>query len=164
MTDTIIHALIGILRDARLDAREKFPHSDFNPETDTIVTVGARSTRALSPGFGEYLGIETDPRTLAERELYAFRLELELCLDIFSHSNDTATDALAKIERALGHAPAGLRLIRLSAGETKVDRSTEMLKCAVTLKCGAYLTAYADLEADGEFLDFVLKGVLTHGQ
>lgn len=163
MLDVIVDAVVDILGRAGLQAVREYPRTLLDPEQGPVVCVGVKSSKLLSAGAGEYLGL----RETAEggvTELYGLRLELVLTLSIFSpcdEQNGAAGCArcFTQVSDALGELPSGLRSRALVCGVTQPDSLTEMFRCDCELHCAAYLTAEAD-EETGEFTDFVLKGVL----
>ena len=158
MTEAVLEAILALLQGAGLNALANFPDKALRRD-GVIVCAGVRELRLLSSGAGEYLG--TRERGSLISELYGFRLELLLNLDIYTPVGEAnpCDGAFRLIEEALGRAPAGLRVTELSRGAAVWDRETEMLLCPVTLRCSAYLLA-EETEEPGEFSDFILKGVL----
>lgn len=164
MLDTVISALVNILEAGGIRSVEQYPTDRLDPEAGSVVCVGVRSSKLLSSGAGEYLGIREEENGVSA-ELYGFRLELVLGLDIFSPDREgegamRCAALFSQISAALSELPSGLKNRGLICGKTAPDSLTEMFHCPCELHCAAYLVCEAD-EETGEFTDFVLRGVLN---
>lgn len=162
MIDTVLNTVVSLFQHAGLHAKRQYSAEPFRRESGCVVCVGLKSSKRLNSGYGEYLGIRTNENTQEISELYGFRLELSLGIDIFSPFGETfgaegCRSYLDKVLDALSMSPSGLMVKAISAGEVKPDREAEMLRCTVKLDCEAYLIGESNGETP-EFTSFVLKG------
>ena len=67
-----------------------------------VAAVGLRTGESRGGAMSHYLGRQTDPETLASREVYGLRLELTLSVDIYCPAREGAADRVL----------AGLRRLR----------------------------------------------------
>lgn len=163
MLETIIQALLNTLSKAGIRCVSQYPMDALEPENGAVVCVGVKSSRLLSSGAGEYLGIR-EAESGNRSEVFGFRLELNLGLDIFAPDEEGegalgCVSMFSLISDALYELPSGLKNRELVCGAPKPDGLTEMYHCPCELRCAAYLVCEADDET-GEFADFVLRGVL----
>lgn len=162
MVDSILDAVIKVLTDAGLRAFREFP-SRAADKKEICVTVGARRCKYLGSGMGEYLGIRAE-ESGAVTELYGKKLEMELVFDVFSPFG-AKPDAGAcvrcsdELQALTGFFPSGLRLLEFCSGEVTADEELSAFRCECTAACLAFLIA-EDEDGQGEFMDFVLKGVV----
>lgn len=155
MFDTVITAVIDALCSAELPACERYREELLC--RDELICVGLRGGKLLSSGAGEYLGLRSDGGSLCE--IYGFRAELCVCMDIFARTAKRCAELLDGIGGALGGISGGLRDTALSCGEAAPDTDTGMYLLPVEMTGIAWFTAAQD-EDSGEFLDFTLRGVL----
>lgn len=163
LADTMADALIsagmeGVVRD--------FPDGGKKRYSRPVVAVGVKAGTGFSAGFKEYLGEKFRDDLGAWVELYGFRLDLTFGLSIYSPKGEPHGAAgcqlmLDRLSEAAGKLPDGLKVRSLSFGEVSFDQVTGMFLCQAQLECAAFL--YVEMDEDGEFLDFMLKGVLKNG-
>lgn len=165
MIDTVVSCVVQTLENAGIDAYAKYPAAELDTKAQTVVCVGVSSCRNVSAGLGEYLGQREDSERGATN-LYGFRMELVLSLDIYAPLKigaDGCTQCFSDTATALRALPSGLKPQALVCAQAQPDSSTAMFKCPVELHCTAYFVCTAG-EEENEFTDFVLKGVLKNGQ
>lgn len=163
MLETAVAVIIEALKGAGLNARERYVLEELDTK-GSLVCVGAKSAKNLSSGFTEYLGIKSDAE-LGDRELYGFRTELSLSLDVYvpEPEGERGCQAVfAKISDALFSLPSGMKRRELRCFEAAPDSETRMFKQSIELCCSAYFVSSV-WEESGEFSDFVLRGVMRDG-
>lgn len=141
----------------------RLPVGDRYRYSEPVVTVGLADTTEIKSVNVEYLGEKYDAETGESPEVYGKKAEVTLGIRIYSpvgekYGAEGCAGVFDDILSALEDMPEGLRVLSLSIGETKFDRNSGMLMSYAVMKLSAYL--YAEKAADGEFLDFNLKGVL----
>ncbi|MGI5935762.1 MAG: hypothetical protein ACOX7I_03005 [Oscillospiraceae bacterium] len=164
MLNTVFSALVDALNRAGVEAVCQYPSAPLDSRKGPLVCVGVKSSKLLSPGAGEYLGLRRNGDG-SITEAYGFRLELVLGLDIYSPHDAEPGGCLrcfGEITMALREMPSGLKVRKLVCGVVSPDRATEMFRCPCELHCMAYLVCSAS-EETGEFTDFELKGTVVHG-
>ena len=128
-------------------------------ERPTVV-VTAREYEAGTGGFFHYLGERYNEDTAAWEECYGRKLRVSLGLDIYWPETGREKDSQQLLEKLVQvltlERPEGLGVEQVTCGETLWEEEKRLLKREVTVKCTAWLVAQAD--ADGEFLDFELRG------
>lgn len=160
MVEAVLTAVTSALTDAGLNAQRQFPDAALCRGSGALVCVGVKQSRLLSAGCGEYLGRRTVDG--APREVYGWRLEGVLALDIYSPEGSgpaLCQSCFEALSSALAVLPSGLRQRELRCGETVWDESTGMFLCRCELSVLALLTREESAE-DGVFTDFVLRGVM----
>lgn len=161
MLDSVLDQVTGILTGHGFHAFREFPDSRMHRDK-VSVCVGAEGCKSLSSGLGDYLGVRTEDNG-AETELFGRRLELTLAFEIFSPFEVTGaagcTQCADELRRLLLRFPSGFRLLETTCGEVTADEELSSFRCTFRVKCIAFLVA-EDLGGQGEFLDFVLKGVV----
>ena len=161
MIDTVLTSIVSLLQSAGIDAVLQYPVSALEKRRGPIVCVAVKNGTRSSSGLGDYLGVREENGAIVE--VYGCRVELTVALDIFvpwgEESLSEAMRCFAAVGDALYTLPSGLKVQKIHCGETKPDRETEMLKCPAELECIAVLVCERNTE-NGEFADFVLKGVL----
>lgn len=165
MVDLILEPVVRVLSDGGLRAFRAFP-ARLRDRKGPCVIVGLRSYKCLSGGLGEYLGFR-EKENGETIELYGKRLELELLFEVYAPF-EGAEDAGAcvRFAESIGALtegfPSGLRPLEFICGEAKADEELGCFRCECVLQCSAFLVAEG-IGEQGEFLDFVLKGVITSG-
>ncbi len=165
MIETLLQAVEDILEAAGLAVRRQYPAADLEALSGPVICLGIQSCQLQSSGAGEYLGLRLDAGTQTERELYGFRLEAVLALDIYGPRAQGAAgclDCFGAMSAALDALPEGIRARALVCGGAEIDSVTELFHCGVQLHCQAYFLREKDGE-DGQFTDFEIKGVVKHG-
>lgn len=157
-------ALMDALAEAGVKARAAFEPGWAKEYDESVVAVGFRSGESRGDAFSFYLGMQTDPETLGEREVYGMRLDMTLSLDIYSPAMAGAAGCERTLEALhqvlLKGLPAGLRPESLQWEEMEWDEATGMFLRKGSLACCAHFTA--SVSEDGALLsDFILKGRLT---
>ena len=164
MLDTVLDSMVDALKAGGIDAFREYPNMGAVLSSGVFVCVGAESCKALSPGFGDYLGIKTDPISGELKELYGKRLELIISFEVFSpfgeaFGADACVGCADKLSALLCSLPSGLSCIELNRGEVSADNELSVFRCLCSLRCLAFFLAEKS-ENDAEFLDFILKGAL----
>lgn len=159
MLDTVLDSFVSLLHNQGINAVRQFREDLLDRDTETLICVGLKSASFLNSGAGEYLGLCTDERTGVQNELYGFRADLCIALDIFGKTADTCSKALDSLSRAISSLPSGIKGAELFCRETRPDSDTDLYLLPVELKCRSYLSAEMD-EENAEFSDFILRGVL----
>jgi hypothetical protein len=164
MLNAVVSALVDALNRAGVEAVCQYTPAPLDSRKGPLVCVGVKSSRLLSPGAGEYLGLRRNEDG-SFTETYGFRLELVLALDIYSPCDAEPSgcmDCFGDITMAARELPSGLKVRKLVCGVASPDKATEMFRCPCELHCLAYLVCSAS-EETGEFTDFQLKGTVVHG-
>jgi len=164
MLETILSSVAETLAGEKLPVVRQYPAKRRALPGGSAVCVGLKSSTITPAGSGGYLGLrENEDGSVSE--LYALRAETVVTLDIYEpleRGTGACLERFEALSAALGKLPGGLRANTIVCGAPEPDSLTEMLRCPVEMHCTAFLTARAD-EDSGEFTDFVLRGVLKHG-
>jgi len=160
--DSIIASVTKLLGDYTELSVCAYPFGKMKKYEVPVVAVTVEEADAASSGVGDYLGIFTDPEK-GERELYGRYLEVTLGMYIYSpQGKEYGADALPRvfgqIAAAFSEKTLPLKVKSLQCGETEFDGVTEMYRCKVLAKCRCFMTA--EIREDGEFSDYILKGVM----
>lgn len=128
---------------------------------EAVAAVAVSQVICACGGFQNYLGVERDPETGKEREVYGREAELTLSLDIFA-PRDGGADACQRaaetaVETLVCQGAAGLAALEVRTGGVEFLERDGLYRQQVVCRCGAWLTARADEEA-GAFTDFEVKG------
>lgn len=166
MLDGVLDAVVTALEAKGIRAAREFPDTAAEL-SDTQLCVGAESCKCLSSGLGDYLGLRRGAEGECGTELYGRRLELCLRIAVMTpYSLPDAAAACSETAHRLGELlsglPSGLVRQRLELGELRADEDAECFCCLCRLYCTAYMLAESS-GVDGEFLDFILKGTVKHG-
>ena len=160
--DSIIAFVTELVGDYTDCAVCAMPYGAMKSYTKPVVAVSAIETDAVSSGAGEYLGIFRDAEN-GERELYG--RYLEVTLGLFICSPDTEQYGAGAVSRVFGQIVSAfsdkrlpLKVRSLKCGETEYDGVTGMYVCRAEAKCRCFMTA--EIREDGEFSDYILKGVM----
>lgn len=155
-------AVISALQDAGLTALAAFPAERAKTCEGAAAAVAVGTAQGKSLGFCNYLGEVRDGATGAVRELYGKQLEGVITVDIRGRR---AAECEAGCETAaevlLGALPAGIRPGELCWEALAWERETGLFLRRGRLQCRALFTAESR-EDGAEFLDFILKGVMTN--
>ena len=158
MTQAVMDAVLEVLTGAGVRAVAQYPGLALERDTP-VVCVGVRSETVTPPGFGGDPGKEETDGVLTER--YGVKAELTVLLDLYLPPEQAGAcqSLFAKVSGALAGLPAGVKLRKLTRGEPVPDQAVGMFRCPCAMECTAYFVG--ELEPDGgEWLDFVLRGVL----
>ena len=160
--DSIIAAVTKLLGDYTGLSVCAYPFGKMRKYDAPVVAVTVDEAEASGSGAGDYLGIFTDPEK-GEREVYGRFLEVTLGLYVYSpegseHGADALQRVFGQISAAFSENAMPLKVKSLQCGETEFDGVTRMYKCKVTAKCRCFMTA--EIREDGEFSDYILKGVM----
>ena len=126
-----------------------------------MAAVSLRRVACVPGGFQDYLGINTDPGTGKERELYGRRMELTLALDIYAPPDGgegACQDTLTELVEALVcQGAAGLNALEIQANQVEFLEKTGLYRQGVSCRCMAWLAVAQS--ADGtQFVDFEVRG------
>lgn len=164
--DSVIAIVCQCLADGGASAViSQNPFGGKKKHVKPIITVGLKAGSAVSCGFAEYLGLRYDSVTDIYNELYGKKIDLSLCLAMWSPKNsenghEKCLMLFSQVVDALKCLPEALKVRELSCGETVYDPTADMFRCDAELKLSAFLTA--ECSDDSQFLDFKLKGVLIN--
>ena len=155
-------AVTAALQGAGLTALTAFPAERARAYEGAVAAVAVGTAQGRAMGLCNYLGEARDGKIGALREVYGKQLEGVVTVDIRGRR---AADCEAGCEKAaealLGGLPAGIRPGELCWEALAWERETGMFLRRGRLQCRAFFTA--ESREDGEeFLDFILKGVMTN--
>ena len=161
--ENIISAVCSTLQEQET-AIHVFPAGAKKHHSEPVVTVGLKAGEGVPSGFSEYIGERYDTVNDAYYEVYGKRLELTLGINVFSpkseeYGSGECLDIVSRIIAAVPLLPSGIKVRKISCGETKFDTSVNMFLCTAELECTCFL--YAERTGEDEFLDFTLRGVLV---
>lgn len=167
MLETVLNAVAAALEKGGLNVFCEFPESLAEFRTKPVVCVGVESCKCLSSGMGEYLGVKIGKGGEADAQIYGRRLELCLCFEVFSpfgadFGAKACRECSDKLRQSLSFLPSGIRLIEMESGELRADEEYFAFRQMCRVKCAAYLLAESEGD-EGEFLNFVLKGIVDNG-
>ncbi len=163
--ENIISAVCMVLEEQNTaDAIHIFPAGMKKHHSKPIVTVGLKAGEGLPSGFAEYLGMRYDREEGEYHEIYGKRLDVTLGINVYSPKSEEygapeCLNIVSGIIAAVPAFPTGIKVRKISCGETKYDVSVDMFLCTAELECTCFL--YANGKDDGEFLDFRVRGVLV---
>ena len=128
---------------------------------EAVAAVSLSRVVCAPGGFKDYLGVEVNPKTGEERELYGREAELTLALDVFAPRDggesacQAAAEAIMECLAFLG--AAGLPVLEIQADRVEFLEKDGLYRQEISCRCKAWLTA--GTEDGGEiFTDFVVKG------
>ena len=161
--EQVKNAVAGALEKAGIRARIAYAPGWAKAYAEPVVVVGLRTGESRGGAMSHYLGRQTDPETLASREVYGLRLELTLSVDIYCPAREGAAGCDRVLETLhqvmMEGLPSGLKPAELKWEEAAWDQDASMFLRRGSLRCGAYFIAAAS--EDGPLLeDFILKGVM----
>ena len=160
--ENIVAAVTEYLNSAADTAVCAYPVHKMPGYNVPVTAVGIADGEAVQSGFGEYLGIYSDPEN-GERELYGKRMDITLSLYVYSPKTEEygvsgCHKTFGEIVKAMEKAPFPINVRELACGETGYDSDTGMFLCRCSMKCSCWLTA--EMLDDGIFTDFKLQGVM----
>ena len=160
--DSIVASVTQFL-DGRCGAAvSAYPFGRMKNYETPVIAVSVEEAESTTAGAGDYLGIFNDAET-GERELYGRYLEVTLGLHIYSP--DSAEEGANACQRVFGQIVSAfsgegmpVKVKSLRCGDTEYDEATGMYHCRASAKCRCFMTA--EILEDGEFTDYILKGVM----
>ncbi|MBQ8831355.1 MAG: hypothetical protein IJ017_07125 [Oscillospiraceae bacterium] len=160
--DSIVAAVAGFLGNYTDITVKAYPFGKMQEFKTPVVAVTIEEAESTSSGAANYLGIFSDAET-GDRELYGRYLEVTLGLHIYSpDSSEFGADACQKvfsrIVSAFFESTLPIKVKSIGCGKTEFDDVTRTYRCEVTAKCRCFMTA--EIREDGEFTDYILKGVM----
>ena len=161
--DSVLNSVCSVISDGGMKVFREFPRRFADRDGEATVVLGIRSSKAFSGGLGDYLGLKEKANGEVV-EVYGKRLEMELSFEILA-SLDIEDGAAVCVKCAdalrviLGDVPQGLKVLEFSLGEVSVVKELSAFRCECLVKCLAFVVAEDDGQ-QGEFLDFILKGVV----
>lgn len=155
-------AAVSALRDAGLTALAAFPAERAMSRKGAVAAVAVDAVQGKAVGLCGYLGEVYDETRGAVRELYGKLLEGVISVDVrASGAAECETGCERASEALMGGLPSGVRPGELSWEALVWERETGMFLRRGRLQCRALFTA--ESREDGEeFLDFILKGVISN--
>lgn len=155
-------AVIDTLRAAGLTALAAFPAERARSYESPVAAVAVGAAQGRAMGFCNYLGEVRSGDGGQVKELYGKQLEGVISVDIRGRrAADCEAGCETAAEALLGNLPAGIRPGELSWEALNWERETGMFLRRGKLQCRACFLAEG--QEDGtEFLDFILKGVMTN--
>lgn len=155
-------AVIAVLRGAGLAALAAFPAEHAKSWSGAVAAVAVGAVQGKAVGFCNYLGEAYDEARGTVRELYGKQLEGIVSVDVRAHrAAECETGCEQAAEALLSGLPSGVRPGELCWEALVWERETGMFLRRGRLRCQAFFTA--ESREDGEeFLDFILKGVITN--
>lgn len=155
-------AVISALQSAGLTALAAFPAERARSYEAPVAAVAVGAVQGRATGFCNYLGEVRSEDGGGVKELYGKQLEGVISVDIRGRrAADCETGCEAAAEALLGDLPAGIRPGELSWEALSWERETGMFLRRGNLQCTALFLAESR-EDGAEFLDFILKGVMTN--
>ena len=160
--DSIIAAVTGHLGNYTDVTVSAYPFGKMKDNTKPVVAVTIEEAESTSAGAGDYLGIFSDTET-GDRELYGRYLEVTLGLYIYSpdskeYGAEGCQRVFGQIVSAFSESRLPVKVRTLQCGKTEYDNVVRMYKCKALSKCRCFMTA--EIREDGEFTDYILKGVM----
>lgn len=150
------------LRKAGVDAVEAMEPEQVPRRRSPAIAVALVGAVCGSGGFQDYLGLEQDPDTGGQREVFGRSAELTLEMDIFAPRDAGAAACRETAEQAMGEllflGAAGLPVTELTVGETEFLERDGLYRLPVRCRCKAWLTALSGGEDSGTFTDFEVRG------
>lgn len=155
-------AVIGALQRAGLTALAAFPTERAKAYDGAVAAIAVETAQGKALGFCNYLGETRDGETGILRELYGKQLEGVITVDVRGRrAADCEAGCEAAAEALLEDLPAGIRPGELRWEALAWERETGMFLRRGRLQCRALFTAESR-EDGAEFLDFILKGVMSN--
>jgi len=151
------------LRQSGLNAVAAMESARAGRWREAVAAVSLARVVCAPGGFQNYLGVQTDPDTGTERELYGREAELTLALDIFAPRDggervcQEAAEAAAECLMCRG--AAGLDALEVRADRVEFLEKEGLYRLPVSCRCKAWLVAETE-DSGGGFTDFVVKGRL----
>lgn len=160
--DSIVASVTQFL-DSRCDAAvSAYPFGKMKSYDKPVIAVSVEEAESTTAGAGDYLGIFHDAET-GERELYGRYLEVTLGLHIYSpdsedHGANSCQRVFGQVVSSFSDGGMPIKVKSLQCGDTEFDPVTGMYHCRASAKCRCFMTA--EILEDGEFTDYILKGVM----
>ena len=152
-------AVIGALREAGLAAETAFPERRVSKMNGPFASVSVGAAEGKTVGFCNYLG-EVRGADGSLQELYGKRLEGVILVEVRGvHAQDCDSGCEIASCVLLGGLPGGIQPGELTWEALCWEKNLQMFRRRGRLSCTALFTACQKNE--GEFLDFILKGVLS---
>ena len=160
--DSIICAVAGLLRNYTDITVKAFPFGKMKEFNSPVVAVSIEEAENTVASIGNYLGVFSDAET-GDREIYGRYLEVTLGLDIYSPDTaefgaDACQKVFGQIVSAFSEKILPVKVKSFQCGRTEFDEVTRMYCCKGLVKCRCFMTA--EIREDGEFTDYILKGVM----
>lgn len=160
--DSVIAAVAGFLRNYTDVTVKADPFGKMKEFNAPVVAVSIEEAESTASGVGDYLGIFSDAET-GEREIYGRYLEVTLGLSVYApdtkeHGAQAVSRVFGQIVSAFSQCSLPIKVKSIQCGKTEFDEITRMYRCEVTAKCRCFMTA--EIREDGEFTDYILKGVM----
>ena len=160
--DSIIAAVGAFLGNYTDITVRAFPFGRMEKYDRPVVAVSIDEADSYDSGSGGYLGIFSDAET-GEREMYGRFLEVSLGLTIYSPDDEEYGAAgcqrvFGQLVSAFSENTLPMKVRSLSCSDVEYDGVTRMFRCKATAKCRCFMTA--EIREDGEFTDYILKGVM----
>lgn len=153
------------LQKAGVDAVEAMEPEQAPRRRSPAIAVALAGAACGAGGFQDYLGLERDPDTGGQREVFGRSAELTLELDVFAPRDAGAAACREVAEQAMGEllfrGAAGLPVAELTAGETKFLERDGLYRLPVRCRCRAWLTARSGGEDSGMLTDFEVRGTMN---
>lgn len=148
------------LRQAGVNAVTAMESQRASRWREPVAAVSLSRVVCAPGGFKDYLGVNVDPETGTERELYGREVELTLALDIYAprDGGESACQRAAETaaETLVCRGAAGLTALEVQTGRVEFLENTGLYRLQVSCRCKAWLVAAA--ESGGAFVDFEVKG------
>ena len=155
--------LVKLLRAGGMTAIEAFPASERKRWEKPFLVVSVKEFVAKEPGIGSYLGERWKEETQSLEEVYGQWVSIRVSLDIYVPNSEGEAGLGETVDRVCelfsATTPLGLSVLELKFGETKYERSCDMLKKQGSLSCEGLM--YALRKEDGSFTDFEVRGGIT---
>ena len=160
--DQICQAVLDALKREGIVAVKAFPDGGAKAYKTAVAAVSVGAAEGKVMGFCNYLGEVLDQETQTLRECYGKQLEGDIAVEIRAATAADCEDGCAKTsEVLLGGLPSGIRPGELRWEALAWERETGLFVRRGALRCQAVFVAQVHDDA-GEFLDFILKGVMEH--
>ena len=161
MLEKLKEGIVAALRERGLEAGLNYPRSAL-PERGSFLRVGITGLKAKSGGFGLYLG-HRRPED-GGSETYGFQAEMGIAIDAWAgrDAENGPVECERLLEEALQAVAAmeSLDIFALSFGECAPEKTGGLFRMRAEIDCRVIITLEPGQE-QGEFTDFVLKGVLS---
>lgn len=154
----IRNAVIEALSHAGLEAEAAFPGKRVEKHRGAFATVSVGAAEGKAIGFCNYLG-ECRDEGGNVRELYGKQLEGVISVEIRAEGAEACEDGCEAASGVLLNGlPVGIRPGELKWEALCWDKNLQLFLRRGELSCSALFTA--SVQEEGEFFDFILKGVL----
>ena len=160
--DSIVAAVAGFLGNYTNLAVKAYPFGKMRDFKDPVVAVTIEEAESTAASVGNYLGVFSDFET-GEREVYGRYMEVTLGLHIYSPDTEkcgagACQTVFGQIVSAFSESTLPIKVKSFQCGRTEFDDATRMYHCEVLVKCRCFMMA--EIREDGEFTDYILKGVM----